>query len=198
MTLLIFILMAFSVSALTFLIWIYNDYRKYKKQNNLIIILLLLFPTSLSAQYTDGGCRISFKWHDNQAGKLEQNKDGLTYRFIPGSTHWKITIKNNASEEARINWTNAQLIINGQVSGIYWETHTPETSSPSIIKSQSELSQTIAIAPSSTSKANLKLYDKKSIGKGNKAAVTIILPVSVGNQPQFFNTFDFIVTQVHQ
>lgn len=198
MTLLIFILIAFPVSALAILIWIYNDYRKYKKQNNLIIILLLLFPASLSAQYIDNDCCVSFKWYDNQTGKLECSKDGLNYQFIPNSTHWNIVIKNNALEDVRINWANTQLIVNGRASEINFGTLTAEDTSSSTIKSQSELNRTIAVAPSLTSNANSKLYDKKSIRKGNKAAVTIILPVSIGNQPQFFNTFDFVITQVYQ
>lgn len=194
MTLILLILIAIPISFLIILLWIYNDYRKYKRQNHLIIILFLLFPASLSAQYVDNGCRVSFKWYENQAGKLECNKDGLNYQFIPNSTLWKIVIKNNISDDARINWANAQLIINGRASEINFGTNTSETSS-STIKSQSELNQTISIAPSALNNVHSKLYDKKSIRKGNKAAVTIILPVSIGSQPQFFNTFDFVITQ---
>lgn len=193
MTLILLILIAIPISFLIILLWMYTDYRKYKKQNNLIILFFLLFPASLSAQYADNDCRVAFKWYENQIGKLECNKDGLNYQFIPNSTLWKIVIKNNATEDVRINWTNTQLIINGRASEINFGTITSGTSS--IIKSQSELDQTISIAPSEINKLHSRIYDKKSIRKGNKAAVTIILPVSIGTQPQFFNTFDFVITQ---
>lgn len=194
MTLILLILIAIPISFLIILLWIYNDYRKYKRQNNLIIILLFLFPASLSAQYVDDDCRVSLKWYENQIGKLECSKDGLIYQFIPNSMFWKIVIKNNTSDDARINWANAQLIINGRASEINFGTITSENSS-SMVKSQSELDQTISIIPSTINRIHSKLYDKRSIRRGNTAAVTIILPVSIGSQPQFFNTFDFVITQ---
>lgn len=197
MTLLIFILIAIPISILIILLWIYNDYRKYKKQNNLIILFFLLFPATLSAQYVDNDCCVSFKWYENQKGKLECSKDEITYQFIPNSTHWKIIIKNNAEKDARINWANAQLIINGRASEINVDSLPLEASSLSTVKSQTEIVRTISVTDSQVNKADLKIYNKKSIRKGNKAAITIILPVAVGNQPQFFNTFDFVITQVY-
>ncbi|WP_300700771.1 hypothetical protein [Bacteroides sp.] len=193
MTLLLFILIAIPISILGILIWIYYDYRKYKRQNNLIIFLFLLFPVSLSAQYVDNDCSVSFKWYENQKGKLEYSKNDIVYQFIPNSTNWKIIIKNTTTEDARVNWANTQLIINGRATEINVDSYTPETSYLSIMKGQTEAERIITVAASETNKAGLKIYDKKSIKKGNKAAVTIILPVSIGNQPQFFNTFDFII-----
>lgn len=197
MTLLIFILITIPISILGILIWIYYDYRKYKRQNNLIIFISLLFPTTLSAQYVDNDCSISFKWYENQKGKLEYSKNDIVYQFIPNSTNWKIIIKNTTTENARVNWANTQLIINGRATEINFDSNNPETSSLSIIKEQTVTERVIAVATSKTNKAGLKIYDKKSIRKGNKAAVTIILPVSIGNQPQFFNTFDFIIKQAY-
>lgn len=193
MTLLLFILIAIPISILGILIWVYCDYRKYKRQHNLVILLFLLFPTTLSAQYIDSDCNVSFKWYENQKGKLEYSNNKIVYQFIPNSTNWKIIIKNTTTEDARINWANTQLIINGRATEISFDTNVAGTSSLSIVKGQTETEQTIAIAASDTNKSGLKMYDKKNIRKGNKAAVTIILPVSIGNQPQFFNTFDFII-----
>lgn len=79
MNLLTCILIAIPIGIIFIMLWIYNDYRKYKKKNKLVILLFLLFPTTLSAQYVDAGCQVSFKWLKNQKGKLEYTKDGVTY-----------------------------------------------------------------------------------------------------------------------
>ena len=63
MTLLIFIFIFIPAGILAIILWMYIDFRKYKRQNNLIILLFLMFPTTLSAQYVDNGCRISFNPH---------------------------------------------------------------------------------------------------------------------------------------
>lgn len=193
MTILLFILIAIPLSILIILIWMFCDYRKYKRQNNLVILLLLLFPTTLYAQYADSDCSVSFKWYENQKGKLEYNKDKIVYKFKPNSTNWKIIIRNTATDDAQVNWANTQLIINGRAMEIKFDPYTPL----SIIKSQTEIEKTLTVATSEMDKTGLKIYDKKSIRKGNRAAVTIILPISIGKQPQFFNTFDFIIKQAY-
>lgn len=111
MNLLTCILIAIPIGIIFIMLWIYNDYRKYKKKNKLVILLFLLFPTTLSAQYVDAGCQVSFKWLKNQKGKLEYTKDGVTYKFIPNDSQWEIIIRNNSSEDIRINWENMQFII---------------------------------------------------------------------------------------
>ena len=196
MTLLIFILISIPVSILAILIWIYSDFKKYKRQNNLIILLFFLFPTTLCAQYVDNDCRISFKWYENQKGKLEYSKNEILYKFIPSSTYWEIIIRNTSSKDAQINWKNVQFIANGRASEITLAPSETEDSLLSTIKSNSEISRTITITTSmGKNKISQKIYDSKSIRKGNKAAVTIILPISIGKQPNFSNTFDFIVTK---
>ena len=50
MNLLTCILIAIPIGIIFIMLWIYNDYRKYKKKNKLAILLFLLFPTTLSAQ----------------------------------------------------------------------------------------------------------------------------------------------------
>ena len=45
MNLLTCILIAIPIGIIFIMLWIYNDYRKYKKKNKLAILLFLLFPT---------------------------------------------------------------------------------------------------------------------------------------------------------
>ena len=49
MTLLILILIAIPVCILTILLWIYNDYKKYKRQNCFLILLFLALPATTSS-----------------------------------------------------------------------------------------------------------------------------------------------------
>lgn len=170
MNLLTCILIAIPIGIIFIMLWIYNDYRKYKKKNKLAILLFLLFPTTLSAQYVDAGCQVSFKWLENQKGKLEYTKDGVTYKFIPNDSQWEIIIRNNSSEDIRINWENMQFIVDGRTSEVKYPI---------------------------LAEANSRIYNKKEIRKGRNSSITIILPISIGKHPQFFTSFDFIIKKVN-
>ena len=65
MTLLILILIAIPVCILTILLWIYNDYKKYKRQNCFLILLFLALP-------------VSSKWHENPKEILEHTAGSFT------------------------------------------------------------------------------------------------------------------------
>ena len=179
------------------MLWIYNDYRKYKKKIKLVILLFLLFPTTLSAQYVDAGCQVSFKWLENQKGKLEYTKDGVTYKFIPNDSQWEIIIRNNSSEDIRINWENMQFIVDGRTSEVKYPILAEAETPFAIIKSQAETSQKIGVTTYTANKANSRIYNKKEIRKGRNSSITIILPISIGKHPQFFTSFDFIIKKVN-
>ena len=119
MTLTVYILIAIPICILAILIWTYFDYRKYKREHHLIILLSLLFPTLSHAQYIDNeNCRISFKSYENHQDKLEYIKDNVFYQFIPNSSAWKVIIKNNTDEVVWLNWEKAGFIVNGKASGV--------------------------------------------------------------------------------
>ena len=177
------------------MLWIYNDYRKYKKKNKLVILLFLLFPTTLSAQYVDAGCQVSFKWLENQKGKLEYTKDGVTYKFIPNDSQWEIIIRNNSSEDIRINWENMQFIVDGRTSEVKYPILAKAETPFAIIKSQAETSQKIGVTTYTAN--NSQIYNKKDIRKGRNSSITIILPISIGKHPQFFTSFDFIIKKAN-
>ncbi len=119
MTLTIYILIAIPICVLAIILWTYFDYRKYKREHHLIILLFLLYPALSHAQYTDKErCRISFKSYENYQGKLECTKENMLYRFIPSSSAWEVIIRNNTDEDVWINWEKAGFIVNGKASGV--------------------------------------------------------------------------------
>lgn len=163
MNLLTCILIAIPIGIIFIMLWIYNDYRKYKKKNKLAILLFLLFPTTLSAQYVDTGCQVSFKWLENQKGKLEYTKDGVTYKFIPNDSQWEIIIRNNSSEDIRINWKNMQFIVDGRTSEVKYPILAEAETPFAIIKSQAETSQKIGVTL--IRQITLKYTTRKIFGK---------------------------------
>ena len=119
MTLSSCILITIPVCISAILMQTYFDSRKYKRIPHLIVLLSFLFPTLSHAQYIDNeNCRISFKSYENHQGKLEYNKEGIIYQFIPNSNAWKVIIKNNTDETVWLNWKQAGFIVNGRASGI--------------------------------------------------------------------------------
>lgn len=181
MNLLTCILIAIPIGIIFIMLWIYNDYRKYKKKNKLVILLFLLFPTTLSAQYVDAGCQVSFKWLKNQKGKLEYTKDGVTYKFIPNDSQWEIIIRNNSSEDIRINWENMQFIVDGRTSEVKYPILAEAETPFAIIKSQAETSQKIGVTTYTANKANSRIYNKKEIRKGRNSSIIPYLSVNALN-----------------
>ena len=172
MNLLTCILIAIPIGIIFIMLWIYNDYRKYKKKNKLVILLFLLFPTTLSAQYVDAGCQVSFKWLETQKGKLEYTKDGVTYKFIPNDSQWEIIIRNNSSEDIRINWENMQFIVDGRTSEVKYPILAEAETPFAIIKSQAETSQKIGVTTYTTN--NSQIYNKKDIRKGRNSSISFL------------------------
>ena len=187
MNLLTCILIAIPIGIIFIMLWIYNDYRKYKKKNKLAILLFLLFPTTLSAQYVDAGCQVSFKWLENQKGKLEYTKDGVTYKFIPNDSQWEIIIRNNSSEDIRINWENMQFIVDGRTSEVKYPILAEAETPFAIIKSQAETSQKIGVTTYTAN--NSQIYNKKDIRKGRNSSITIILPISIPSILHLFRLY---------
>lgn len=197
MNLLALILLTIPVGIIFIMLWIYNDYRKYKKENKLIILLFFLFPTTLSAQYIDKECQVSFKWQENQKGKLEYTENNVTYKFIPDDSQWEIIIRNDSQEDVRINWKNMQLIVNGRASEVRFSMPAEAEASFANIKSQTEISQRFGATIHIGRKAITQIYNKSDIRKGKNFFITITLPVSVGKQPQSFISFNFIVQKAN-
>ena len=175
MTLTIYILIAIPICILTILIWAYFDYQKYKREHHLIILLSFLFPTLSHAQYVDNEkCCISFKTYENHQGILEYIKENVTYQFIPSSNAWKV---------------------NGKASGVSFYPSTTGKLPMESINSNHEINRTITASNLITGKGIGKIYNKRSIRKGQKTSATIVLPIKIGSEPPFYHTFNFIVTQ---
>ncbi len=196
MTLTTYILIAIPTCLLAIVAWTYFDYRKYKKKNFFILLLFLLYPMLSHAQYTDGEhCSIAFTSQKNQPGKLEHVSDNMIYQFIPANNAWRIIIKNNTDEDVRVNWEKASFIINGRASSISLHPFATDDITTDIIKNNSEITRTVTASNLIAKKKIDKIYNKQNLKKGRKASVNIVLPVSIGNKPQFFHAFNFTITQ---
>lgn len=196
MTLTIYILIAISVCIPAIVLWTDLGHRKYKREYHLIILLLVLCPALSHAQYIDNErCRISFKSHENQQGKLESVKDDVLYQFIPSSSAWKVIVKNNTNEDVWINWNKAGFIVNGRASGVSLYPFTTDSVRMEAVKNNTEISRTITASNLITEKRIDKIYNKKNLRKGGRTSVTIVLPMIIGTKPQFFHIFNFIITQ---
>lgn len=168
MTLTVYILIAIPICILAILIWTYFDYRKYKREHHLIILLSLLFPTLSHAQYIDNeNCRISFKSYENHQDKLEYIKDNVFYQFIPNSSAWKVIIKNNTDEVVWLNWEKAGFIVNGKASGVSLFPFTTDKVPTESIQSNHGINRTITASNLITPKGINKIYNK-SLEKTNK------------------------------
>lgn len=195
MALITYILIAIPVCLLAVILWLYFNYWKYKRKNHFILLILLFYPVLLYAQYMDKTqCKISFSSHANQAGKLEYTQDGIIYRFTPESNAWKITIKNNTNKNARINWEKGSFIINGKASGISLYPFTSDDPPMDVIKEKSEITRTVTASNLIKGKKVNKIYSKRNLKRNGRTSVNIALPIGIGNKPQFFHIFNFIVT----
>lgn len=195
MALITYILIAIPVCLLAIILWLYFDYWKYKRKNHFILLILLFYPILSYAQYTDKAqCKISFSSYANQPGKLEYTQDGIIYRFTPESNAWEITIKNNTNKDIRINWEKASFIINGKASGVGFYPVTAGSTPADVIKEKSEITRTVTASNLIKGKKVNKIYSKRNLKRGGRTSVNIVLPIGIGNQPQFFHIFNFVVT----
>ena len=179
MTLSSCILITIPVCISAILMQTYFDSRKYKRIPHLIVLLSFLFPTLSHAQYIDN----------------EYNKEGIIYQFIPNSNAWKVIIKNNTDETVWLNWKQAGFIVNGRASGISLYPFTTDEAPLETIKHNQEINRTITATNLITEKGISKIYHKKKFRKNGRTSVTIVFPMTVGNKPQFFHTFNFTVTK---
>ena len=195
MALITYILIAIPVCLLAIILWLCFDYWKYKRKNHFIFLILLFYPILSYAQYTDKAqCKISFSSYANQPGKLEYTQDGIICRFTPESNAWKITIKNNTNKDIRINWEKASFIINGKASGVGFYPVTADSTPTDVIKENSEITRTVTASNLIKGKKVNKIYSKRNLKRGGRTSVNIVLPIGIGNQPQFFHIFNFVVT----
>lgn len=196
MKLMFFILVSIPVCVLTILYLICNDYRKFRLQKCYMLLMLLILPAVTHAQYVDKDCNISFKWHENQVGKLEYTNSNLTYTFVPSENYWKIIIRNNSSDNAQVNWKKSQFIINGRASQLLLHSNDESAATIQKIKGNSEISLNCTASILANGAQRKKIYNRKEIKKGSRMAVSIIIPISVADEMQFFKTFDFIISSV--
>ena len=195
MALITYILIAIPVCLLAIILWLCFDYWKYKRKNHFILLILLFYPILSYAQYTDKAqCKISFSSYANQPGKLEYTQDGIICRFTPESNAWKITIKNNTNKDIRINWEKASFIINGKASGVGFYPVTADSTPTDVIKEKSEITRTVTASNLIKGKKVNKIYSKRNLKRGGRTSVNIVLPIGIGNQPQFFHIFNFVAT----
>ena len=192
MNLLTCILIAIPIGIIFIMLWIYNDYRNIRRKISLSFCCFSYFQPL----YLHNTLMQDAKYPLN-AGEPKREirvlqKMGLLYKvYSKTNSQWEIVIRNNSSEDIRINWENMQFIVDGRTSEVKY-TILAEAETPfAIIKSQAETSQKIGVTTYTANKANSRIYNKKEIRKGRNSSITIILPISIGKHPQFFTSFDF-------
>ena len=155
------------------------------------------FPHYRMRNIDNENCRISFKSYENHQDKLEYIKDNVFYQFIPNSSAWKVIIKNNTDEVVWLNWEKAGFIVNGKASGVSLFPFTTDKVPTESIQSNHGINRTITASNLITPKGINKIYNKRNIRKGGRTSVTIVLPITIGNRPQFFHAFSFTVTKAN-
>ena len=114
--------------------------------------------------------------------------------FYAGKQCVEITIKNNTNKNARINWEKGSFIINGKASGISLYPFTSDDPPMDVIKEKSEITRTVTASNLIKGKKVNKIYSKRNLKRNGRTSVNIALPIGIGNKPQFFHIFNFIVT----
>ena len=120
MNLLTCILIAIPIGIIFIMLWIYNDYRKYKKEKiswpfccfSYFQPLYLHNTLMRDAKYPLNGWR-------TEKGKIRVYKRwGLLISLFQTTPNGEIIIRNNSSEDIRINWENMQFIVDGRTSEV--------------------------------------------------------------------------------
>ena len=195
MALITYILIAIPVCLLAIILWLCFDYWKYKRKNHFILLILLFYPILSYAQYTDKAqCKISFSSYANQPGKLEYYPRRHNLPFHPGKQCVENNHQNNTNKDIRINWEKASFIINGKASGVGFYPVTADSTPTDVIKEKSEITRTVTASNLIKGKKVNKIYSKRNLKRGGRTSVNIVLPIGIGNQPQFFHIFNFVVT----
>ena len=97
-------------------------------------------------------------------------------------------------QDARINWEKGSFIINGKASGISLYPFTSDDPPMDVIKEKSEITRTVTASNLIKGKKVNKIYSKRNLKRNGRTSVNIALPIGIGNKPQFFHIFNFIVT----
>lgn len=112
----------------------------------------------------------------------------------------KQCVENNHQKQyeqeknARINWEKGSFIINGKASGISLYPFTSDDPPTDVIKEKSEITRTVTASNLIKGKKVNKIYSKRNLKRNGRTSVNIALPIGIGNKPQFFHIFNFIVT----
>lgn len=86
------------------------------------------------------------------------------------------------------------FIINGKASGISLYPFTSDDPPTDVIKEKSEITRTVTASNLIKGKKVNKIYSKRNLKRNGRTSVNIALPIGIGNKPQFFHIFNFIVT----
>ena len=82
----------------------------------------------------------------------------------------------------------------GKASGISLYPFTSDDPPMDVIKEKSEITRTVTASNLIKGKKVNKIYSKRNLKRNGRTSVNIALPIGIGNKPQFFHIFNFIVT----
>lgn len=110
----------------------------------------------------------------------------------------KQCVENNHQKQYEQECTDklgkGSFIINGKASGISLYPFTSDDPPTDVIKEKSEITRTVTASNLIKGKKVNKIYSKRNLKRNGRTSVNIALPIGIGNKPQFFHIFNFIVT----
>lgn len=164
-------------------------------KKTVFIITALILSYFANAQEEWSGCLISMT--NPQSNDCKFENDSVSISFRPRDLFWTVKIENKYSNKITCNWDDVLFNIEDKTSGIVFDNtiklkmNDPKGKS-TILTGSVETKEIFPIANWTEYGAEY-IFKKRSIKKNGPVSVTILLPISYGNNVVDY-TFNFSIT----